>query len=132
MNTREMAEKLDTDPKRLRRFLRADATYRNAGQGGRYEFTDKDVPTLRKRFAAWVEKTAKAAEAKASASTAPRARRRVKGEVPPMSSDIAKIPAGKLTKAQRAERDRHSRARVDRLEERLKAAGLHISQRADA
>lgn len=127
MNTRQMADKLETDPKRLRRFLRADPTYRNAGQGGRYEFDDKDVATLKKRFSAWLEKTAKDAAAKAK----PTGPRRVKGEIPPMPANIANVPAGRLTKAQREERDQLSRQRVDRLEARLMAAGMHVSQRAD-
>lgn len=123
MNTREIADKLGTDPKRLRRFLRSDVTYRNAGQGGRYEFTDRDVPTLKKRFDAW--------DAAASAKTTerPRKTRRSTTRVDePMPDYIASKPASKLTTAEREERDRRSRERVDRLEARLKASGLHISQ----
>lgn len=124
MNTRETAEAIGTDPKRLRRFLRADATYRNAGQGGRYEFTKKDLPTLKKRFDAWSAKNAKPAD---GAPVSPR-RRRAKDEVGPVPAHVANVPAHALTPEQRAEVRRVSEARVDRLEEKLMAAGLHISQ----
>lgn len=123
MNTREMADKLGTDPKRLRRFLRADPTYRNAGQGGRYEFAERDVATLRKRFDVWLEKTIKAAAEKTAAAP-----RRSRGEIQPMPARIANVPAARLTRSQREERDRISKERVDRLESRLIAAGLHVSQ----
>lgn len=126
MNTREAAEQLKTDPKRLRRFLRQDPTYRNAGQGGRYEFTDKDIPTLRKRFETWVIATAKPDNAVAPA----RRSRKKAGDSMPVH--IANVPAHKLTTKQREERNRLSRERVDRLEAALKAKGLHISQRQDA
>lgn len=130
MNTREAADKLNTDAKRLRRFLRADNTYRNAGHGGRYEFTEKDIPTLQKRFAKWAgaddakkKKPAPEASAKSDRREAPGRR-----EVPAMAEVVARIPANKLPDAVRAERDRLSRERVDRLEKRLIATGLHISQ----
>lgn len=129
MNTREVAEKLGTDPRRLRRFLRSDNTYRNAGQGGRYEFTDKDIPTLRKRFAAWDESTSKPTSEK---SPAVQSSRRSRADAPGMDASIANKPAGKLTRTERERRDKLSRERVDRLEARLMAAGLHVSQRRDS
>lgn len=121
MNTREVAEKLGTDPRRLRRFLRSDNTYRNAGQGGRYEFTDKDLPTLKKRFAAWDETASKSKATEAPKRRGPR-------EVPAMPVEVA---VKKLTASERKRRDRLSRERVDRLEAALKAKGLHVSQRRD-
>lgn len=124
MNTREVAEALKTDPKRLRRFLRSDVTYRNAGQGGRYEFTEKDLPTLRKRFDAW-QNGKPSSPAKGDPDRPARRRRRGKDEVPAMGVEIA---TKKLSTTEREKRDKLSRERVDRLEERLRAAGLHISQ----
>jgi hypothetical protein len=53
LTTAEVAAQLDTTPRTLRRFLRADAFYANVGCGGRYEFTANDMPTLSKRYAAW-------------------------------------------------------------------------------
>lgn len=121
MNTRQAAEALGTDSKRLRRFLRADPTYRNAGQGGRYEFAEKDLTTLKKRFDAWVVKTAKSEPTRAP-------RRRGNREIPAMDESIL---GRALTSTEREERDKRSRERVDRLEERLRAAGLHVSQARD-
>lgn len=124
VNTREAAEAVGTDSKRLRRFLRSDPTYRNAGQGGRYEFTAKDIPTLKKRFAAWAAD--KPASGTSVASTT--SRRRRKGEVEAMDVSIANRPAEKLTKTERERRDALSRERVDRLERALYSRGMHISQ----
>lgn len=53
LSTKAVAEAIDTEPRTLRRFLRDDPTYRNAGSGGRYVFTERDLDTLRKRFAKW-------------------------------------------------------------------------------
>lgn len=54
LTTRQVAEKLDTDPRVLRRFLRSDGSGRDkVGKGKRYEFTAPQVPALKKKFAAW-------------------------------------------------------------------------------
>lgn len=122
MNTSEVAAKLETTPKVLRRFLRQDTTYNNAGAGGRYIFEDRDIPTLRKRFNDWADKNANRPRgAKVNSK-----RRLSKGD---NRSDI--IPVEKIRS--RSPRDQAAiraaaEARVDRLEEMLKAAGLHISQ----
>lgn len=49
----QAAAELKTDARTLRRFLRKDPTYNNAGAGGRYEFTTRELATLKKRFDAW-------------------------------------------------------------------------------
>lgn len=122
MNTTDVASKLETTPKVLRRFLRQDPTYNNAGAGGRYDFADKDMPTLKKRFNDWLSKNANRPRgAKVNSK-----RRLSKGD---NRSDI--IPVEKIRS--RNPRDRAAiraaaEARVDRLEEMLKASGLHISQ----
>jgi hypothetical protein len=46
-STTEAAAELEIEPKALRRFLRSDPARRNAGQGGRYVFTDPDLASLR-------------------------------------------------------------------------------------
>jgi hypothetical protein len=51
LTTKAVAERLGTDPKTLRVFLRA--TSQGIGSGSRYVFTRKDVPTLKGRFAKW-------------------------------------------------------------------------------
>lgn len=53
MNTREVAELLGTTPKTLRAFLRADRRYNNVGSADRYEFTRRQIPTLKRHFTAW-------------------------------------------------------------------------------
>lgn len=51
LTTMELAEKLDTDPKRLRRFLRAEGL--GVSKGSRYAIEASRVRTLKKRFDAW-------------------------------------------------------------------------------
>lgn len=123
--SKEAAEFVGTDTKRLRQFLRQDSTYTNAAQRAdkRYVFEKKDLPTLKRRFLAWQEKT--------SAKAAPTRRRTRRNSDGTMPEYVASIPADQLPANLREERDRISRERVDRLEERLKAAGLHISQIRD-
>lgn len=54
MDTTEVAEKLGTTPRTLRQFLRSPmSTFVAVGSGARYDFTEKDLPTLGKRFAEW-------------------------------------------------------------------------------
>jgi hypothetical protein len=54
MDTSEVADKLGTTPRVLRQFLRSDhSTYVAVGSGARYDFNDKDLPTLLKRFGEW-------------------------------------------------------------------------------
>lgn len=75
--TTEVAEKFETTPRTLRKFLRSDARSRNAadslpGKGSRYAIEGKDLAPMRKRFAAWQvaqaqEKAERAAKAAAEA-----------------------------------------------------------------
>ncbi|WP_407559290.1 hypothetical protein [Mycobacterium paraintracellulare] len=51
LTTKAVAERLGTDPKTLRVFLRA--TSQGVGSGSRYAFTAKDVPTLKAKFTKW-------------------------------------------------------------------------------
>ena len=66
--TAEVAAKLDTTPRTLRKFLRADAKAQGTtealpGKGSRYSITGREVAPLKKRFTAW---EAAQAEAKAA------------------------------------------------------------------
>lgn len=55
---KQVATMLETDAKTLRQFLRSEAsTFEAVGSGGRYEFTEGDVPKIKSEFEAW--KTAK-------------------------------------------------------------------------
>jgi predicted transcriptional regulator len=51
LTTKEVADKLGTTPRRLRRFLRAER--HGVGTGKRYEFTAPAIATLKKAFSAW-------------------------------------------------------------------------------
>jgi hypothetical protein len=71
LTTSEIAEDFGTDSKTLRKFLRShlpkDA---QPGQGGRYSFEKKDLPTLKKAWVKWSEnKVDKDEPAEASTKT---------------------------------------------------------------
>lgn len=71
--TAEVAEKFETTPRTLRKFLRADARANGAGdtlpgKGARYALEGKALAPMKKRFTAW-----QAAEAKARAERAEKA-----------------------------------------------------------
>jgi predicted transcriptional regulator len=70
ITTTELATELNTTPRTLRKFLRADAKERNAatpGKGSRYAIEKREVAPLRKRFAKW---NAAMLEARAAAAAA--------------------------------------------------------------
>ncbi|MGU3651199.1 hypothetical protein [Mycolicibacterium sp. A43C] len=54
LTTREVADKVGTDPKTLRVFLRASKDYEAVGSGSRYAFTARDVAPMKARFAKWL------------------------------------------------------------------------------
>lgn len=110
----EAATELKTDGRTLRRFLRKHPAYQNAGSGGRYVFTEDDMPVLQKRFTEWNDrsKTSKAVGTTMIADAPGLPARIVNSRLP---QDIATVKA-------------HTKDRVDRLEAALYAAGLHISQ----
>ena len=71
--TAEVAEKFETTPRTLRKFLRADARANDRadalpGKGSRYMIEGKELAPLRKRFKTWT-----AAEAEARAARAAKA-----------------------------------------------------------
>ncbi|MFN8227294.1 MAG: hypothetical protein U0R18_11355 [Mycobacterium sp.] len=51
LTTKAVAERLGTDPKTLRVFLRATA--QGVGSGSRYSFATKDVTQLKAKFTKW-------------------------------------------------------------------------------
>lgn len=119
LTSKMVASELNTEARTLRRFLRDDPTYRNAGSGGRYTFTMSDMPTLKKRFAKW---QAGVESRRAKRDTSGLVNKPKLQEVEP---DVIDIP--KCTPALR----RLEREQIDRLENKLKACGLHISQLRD-
>lgn len=119
LSSKMVAQEIGTEPRTLRRFLRDDPTYRNAGSGGRYAFTQRDLPTLRKRFASW-QAGVEARRAKRDTSGLVNRTKAAREE-----PEVIEIPP--CTPALR----RREREQVRRLEERLKECGLHISQLKD-
>lgn len=69
ISSKAAAEACDTTPRVLRQFLRASKDYEAVGSGGRYAFTEDDLPELKTRFAAWLaeREAAQAAREKAAA-----------------------------------------------------------------
>lgn len=57
ITAKELATRLDTDARTVRKFLRSDAAAGNAegtpGKGSRYAIEAKQVASLKKRFNAW-------------------------------------------------------------------------------
>ena len=54
LTTKAVAEKLGTDARTLRIFLRASDDYEAVGSGSRYSVTAKDVAPLKAKFTKWV------------------------------------------------------------------------------
>lgn len=130
MDTKTVATALGTDARVLRRFLRdPKSTFSAVGSGSRYTFTESDIPELERRFADWQgnKQPARPTVVKVvdTADT-----QRIKDEVvweeegPVVLEDLRdrKVLAKVRAKA---------KAWDDRLNERLMAAGLHISQMRD-
>jgi hypothetical protein len=115
LTSKIVAEEIGTDARTLRRFLRDDPTYRNAGSGGRYVFTERDLPTLKKRFASWQKGVD---ERRAKRDTSGLINRGRSQEEP----EVIEIP--RCTAALRAK----EREQIARLEQRLRECGLSVSQ----
>ena len=71
--TKAAAEHCETTPRVLRQFLRASKDYEAVGSGGRYAFTEDDLPELKTRFDAWVAEREAAAKARAEKEAAEKA-----------------------------------------------------------
>jgi DNA-binding transcriptional MerR regulator len=147
MDTAEVAAELGITARLLRQFLRSDySTFAAVGSGARYDFTDRDLPTIQKRFSEW------------KGDGKPRADNDRKPKVTVSrhkKSDVQVLRDAEVwaeEAAERAAKDRPSvaeemldirnprvRARVlrdaqaaeDRLMQRLLAAGQHITQPRD-
>jgi hypothetical protein len=73
--TTEVAEKFETTPRTLRKFLRADAREAGKGdtlpgKGARYAIEGKDLAGMRKRFKVWVAAEAQARKERAEKAAA--------------------------------------------------------------
>lgn len=138
MDTTEVAGVIGTTPRILRQFLRSPmSTFVAVGSGARYDFTDKDLSTLKRRFSEWQgagkPRPDSAKKAKPKADAKPRAKADVQrerdlaewAEEGPVSLDDIRDPKV------RARVKANARAAEDRLELRLMATGLHITQLGD-
>lgn len=128
MKSSEAAAKLGTTAKELRRFLRADPSYTNAAHttSGRYSFTDQEFVILERRFSAWKNKNAgRKRSVVVSPDSGSVERRSRRTDAPGLPTEIARR---RLYASERERVRRLSNERVDRLEQQLLAAGLHISQ----
>jgi hypothetical protein len=70
MSVKETAEKLGTEPRTLRKFLRSEVVEAGGkvgedtpGKGGRYSLEARSFNSLQKRFTAWSEKHTRPADA---------------------------------------------------------------------
>lgn len=147
MDSTQAAEAIGTTPRILRQFLRSpSSTFVAVGSGARYEFNDRDLPTLRKRFSEW------ASNGKPKPDRQQQARVTLNGRKPrgaptpadrdrevwsEEEADRAKRGLGPLrlpdirnprvlARVRRAEAEREAR-----LELLLMARGLHITQMGD-
>jgi DNA-binding transcriptional MerR regulator len=137
MDTAEAAEKLGTTPRVLRQFLRSGhSTFAPVGSGARYDFTEKDLKTLERRFAAWNADgkprpdNAKKPKTRSGAKSTKADRQRLRDEQEwaeegPVTLEDIRDPRV------RARVQADARAAEDRLMLRLMAAGLHITQLGD-
>lgn len=127
VDTKEVASHLKTDPKTLRRFLRSPScTFKPVGSGGRYTFTKADLEELARGFKEW----AKGKNVSPARLPAPRpavddqiSRDRAvwEEEGPIVLEDIRDPRVRAKVRAVAA-------AQEARLNSRLLAKGLHISQ----
>lgn len=110
----EAAAQIGTTPRLLRRFLRDNDSWRNAGIGGRYMFTESEVKSLNVQFHAW------------------RGERPVKQVQDPLEyldqdpgitvEQMLELPNNPKLKAEVLQ---HRYERQRRLDERLRTCGIH-------
>jgi hypothetical protein len=129
----QAADQLRTDAKTLRRFLRATPEWSNPGSGGRYAFEASDIKAMRKQFPAWL-----ADQSTGTKSAKPKTRAKIKitatgkpkvvpADLPPVdTSESPEVWDGPLPDVTTARIVGAERAR--RLDARLRATGVHISQ----
>jgi hypothetical protein len=131
MDTAAVAAHLGTTPRKLRAFLRSDAsTFVAVGSGARYDFTDDDLATLGRRFADWSGSPTPAPATTlvrpspviSTGRTRHDADRAVWDEEGPIAIPDIRDPRVRAAVRARAE------AEEARLDQMLLAVGLHITQ----
>jgi len=137
MDTSEVAQILGTTARTLRVFLRSThSTFVPVGSGARYDFTEREVETLKKRFEGWQSagkpRPSTKSEAKATPANQPRkltAREKRDRQVWAEEGEV-KIPDIRDPRV-RARALADAAAAEERLMLRLMAAGMHITQLGD-
>jgi hypothetical protein len=139
VDTTETATKLGTTPRILRQFLRSNySTFVAVGSGSRYDFNERDLPMLDKRFSEWKGGVK---------SKATKTRNKKSPVIPPVTRPRLPKPSKKDRAVWEEEgqveiediRSPRVRARVkadaqaaeDRLMMLLMAKGMHVSQLGD-
>jgi hypothetical protein len=118
MDVKTAAAALEVDPKKFRQFLRSNAEkYQPPGAGGRYDLSGFTLEELRSAFDSWRK------------VSVPRISRSEPEDVDDCDAvdaqdELPALPMG----ASRDDVRRQANARVAKLEEMLKAKGLHLSQ----
>lgn len=138
MDTSDVAAALETTPRTLRQFLRSGhSTFVPVGSGARYDFTERDMPTLKKRFTDWQSagKPRPDSAKKAKPTTTPKATTKADKQLARDKTEWAEEGPVKLEDIRdpriRARVKRSASAAEDRLMLRLMAAGLHVTQLGD-
>lgn len=137
MDTSEVASAIGTTPRMLRQFLRSGySTFVPVGSGARYDFTERDLPTLTKRFNDWKgdgrPRPDNTRKPKASATTkAPRNNKQIKRDADVWAEEGPVVLDDIRNPRVRARVQRDAQAAEARLTQQLIAAGLHITQFGD-
>lgn len=133
MDTKEVAGQIGTTPRLLRQFLRSPhSTFVPVGSGGRYDFTERELPTIAQRFGQW----------QAAGKPRPAAKTDTKPKATRASAREKQIERDRAVWSEEGQvqlediRDPRVRARVkadaeaaeNRLMELLIAKGFHVSQ----
>lgn len=139
MDTNEVAQRLDITPRQLRVFLRSPfSTFKAVGSGARYDFTEKELPTIHKRFLEWKAagkpkpdtSNSRATPAKVTSRSSAADKRLARdmeewAEEGPVSLPDIRDPRVRRRVLADAEAAEH------RLELQLLAVGMHITQLGD-
>lgn len=132
MDTKTVAQLLGTETRVLRRFLRdPKSTFSAVGSGSRYQFTEADIPELERRFNDWMGTKSPTTVTRVVKDPCDSDReRRERDEAVWAEEGRVELPDLRDPRVLRAVR---AKAAVwdQRLNERLLAAGLHISQMRD-
>jgi hypothetical protein len=135
MDTRAVADALNTDPKTLRRFLRDKSTsFIPVGSGSRYNFTSADLDAIRAQFEPWSQRqAAKASEkpVRARSTVARTGVTRADRDAAVWAEEAPVVLEDIRNPRVRAEVRRLAREAEARLTAQLLAAGLHVTQKRD-